>query len=70
MLGDVEIESFPTLLLLRGRQTVFLGPLTPQPGVLGQLVQTARDGRLPTLTDAQSNALAARVCQYLGYSSY
>jgi thiol-disulfide isomerase/thioredoxin len=65
VLGDVEVENFPTLLLLRGPTPLFLGPLTPQPGVLAQLVQTALDGRLQALVGTAESALAARVHGHL-----
>lgn len=65
VLGDVEVENFPTLLLLRGLTPLFLGPLTPQPGVLVQLVQTALDGRLQALVGTAERALAVRVHGHL-----
>lgn len=65
VLGDVEVENFPTLLLLRGETPLFLGPLTPQAGVLVQLVQTALDGRLQALGGAAEHALAIRVQDHL-----
>lgn len=69
VLGDVEVENFPTLLLLHGPTPLFLGPLTPQPGVLVQLVQTALDGRLQALTGAAERALAVRVHDHLAQLS-
>lgn len=68
VLGDVEVENFPTLLLLRGQTPLFLGPLTPQPGVLAQLVQTALDQRLQALTGSAERALALRVHAHLAHS--
>ncbi|EYC51491.1 thioredoxin [Hylemonella gracilis str. Niagara R] len=65
VLADIEVENFPTLLLMRGPTPLFLGPVTPQPGVLVQLVQTALDGRLPALTAAAECALAVRVHDHL-----
>lgn len=66
VLGEIEVENFPTLLILRGDQALFLGPLTPQPAVLAQLVQSALDGRLPVQADPSLRALAIRVRQHLG----
>lgn len=66
VLGDIEVENFPTLLLLQGEVPVFLGPLVPQAAVLTQLVQSALDGRLPALNDPALHALAARVRRHLG----
>ena len=65
VLGDTEVENFPTLLILRGVTPLFLGPLTPQPSVLAQLVQSALDGRLPAQSDPALLALAARVRAHL-----
>lgn len=65
-LGEIEVENFPALLILRGDQALFLGPLTPQPAVLAQLVQSALDGRLPAQDDPALRALAMRVLRHLG----
>lgn len=67
VLGDVEVENFPTLLLLHGQTPLFLGPLTPQPGVLVQLVQTALEGRLQALAGQAERALAVRVQGHLAH---
>ena len=65
VLGETEVENFPTLLILRGETPLFLGPLTPQPAMLAQLVQSALDGRLPAQADPALLALAARVRAHL-----
>ena len=39
VLGDWDVETFPTVLLGRGTQVQFLGPVLPQPGVLQRLVE-------------------------------
>lgn len=65
VLGEIDVESFPTLLLLRGAVPLFLGPLTPQPAVLAQLVHSALDGRLPAQGDGAVQALAHRVQRHL-----
>ena len=47
LLGAIDIENFPTLLIARGRDEVlFFGPITPQPGTLARLVNAALDGQL------------------------
>ncbi|MDD2546407.1 MAG: thioredoxin family protein [Burkholderiaceae bacterium] len=46
--GDLEVETFPTLLIADGRQARFLGPLLPQAAVLERLLaslQAAASGR-------------------------
>ncbi|MFO6419417.1 thioredoxin family protein [Hylemonella sp. W303a] len=65
VMGDAEVENFPTLLVLRAQVPLFLGPVTPQPGVLVQLVQTALAGRMQALTDPDQCALAVRVHHHL-----
>lgn len=66
VLGDIEVENFPTLLLLQEDVPLFFGPLTPQAGVLAQLVRSALDGRLLPLTEQTVCELAVRVRQNLG----
>ena len=65
VLGEVDVENFPTLLVLRAQEPLFLGPVTPQPGVLVQLVQTALDGRMQALAGSTECALAVRVHHHL-----
>jgi hypothetical protein len=36
--GDLDVETFPTLLIANGRQALFLGPLLPQAPVLARLL--------------------------------
>lgn len=38
LVGDLEIETFPTLLLADESGTRFFGPLTPQPETLSRLL--------------------------------
>lgn len=46
LLGDVDVETFPTLLLRRGAQLLFAGPVQPQAEHLRRLLAAARDGQL------------------------
>ncbi len=39
-LGDLDIETLPCLLLARGAQVLFFGPVLPQAEVLSRLVRT------------------------------
>ena len=44
LLGDLDIETFPTLLLADAQGTRFFGPLTPQAQTLSRLLDSlARD---------------------------
>ena len=36
--GDLDVETFPTLLVADGERALFLGPLLPQAPVLGRLL--------------------------------
>ena len=36
--GDLEVETFPTLLIADGERALFLGPLLPQAPVLARLL--------------------------------
>ena len=42
-LGDVEVENFPTLLILHNETVLFFGPMLPQHGVLERTFQALRD---------------------------
>ena len=58
LVGDLDIEDFPTLLLARGDQVLFFGPLLPHAQTLDRLVRGALAGELPPL---QAAALAPDV---------
>lgn len=59
LLGDLDIETFPTLLLAAGDgQVCFWGPLPPQPGVLARMLVSMT----PTATvDPLAQALLERI---------
>ena len=47
-LGELDIVTFPTVLVAQGEQPVFLGPLLPQIGVLQRMLERfVRDGAAP-----------------------
>jgi len=52
LVGDLDIEDFPTLLLARGDQVLFFGPLLPHAQTLDRLVRGALAGDLPSLSTA------------------
>ena len=60
VLDGIEVDNFPTLLIARGDDTLFFGPVTPQPGTLARLLQAARDGVLQPVP-APAADLPARV---------
>lgn len=62
-LGDaaLDIESFPTVLLLRGDAPAFFGTILPHAATLERLVRAARDDAALRVTDATGLALAGPV---------
>ncbi|MBT9474628.1 thioredoxin family protein [Polaromonas sp.] len=46
LLGDVEVETFPTLLAADAEGLRFLGPLTPQAQTLSRLLDSLERGSL------------------------
>jgi thioredoxin 1 len=62
LLGSVDVENFPTLLITRGARPVFFGTITPHAQTLARLVQTAlADALPPPSADPAIDALAQRV---------
>lgn len=64
LVGDIDVQTFPTLLVANERQVLFAGPLTPQPETLRRLLSslTADDAPMPTTAvPAAINALANRL---------
>jgi hypothetical protein len=60
LVGEVDVDDFPTLLVARDGVPVFLGPLTPQPAVLQRLLRSALDGALPAIDDPAASAFVGR----------
>lgn len=62
LLGNVDVENFPTLLIMRGEQVLFFGTITPHVQTLTRLVQSALAGELKPPADApEVDALARRM---------
>ena len=49
LVGDLDIEDFPTILLARGDQVLFFGPVMPHAQTLDRLARGALDAGLPPL---------------------
>ena len=60
LVGDLDIEDFPTLLLARGDQVLFFGPVLPHAQTLDRLVRSALDTDLPPLSRRRARARRAR----------
>ena len=46
LVGDMDVETFPTLLLADAEGTRFFGPLTPQPHTLSRLLDSLESSSL------------------------
>jgi len=42
-MGDVDVETFPTLLIAQGPTVRFLGPVLPSIGSIGRLLESLRE---------------------------
>ena len=61
-LGELDIETFPTLLIAEGDAMRFFGALTPQAAVLTRTLQNALQAALPpVVVDAGLGDLPARI---------
>lgn len=61
LIGDLDIETFPTLLIADDAQVRFAGPLTPQPETLKRVLRAHLDDARPAKVEPGYNALAARL---------
>ena len=50
LVGDLDIEDFPTLLLARGDAVLFFGPILPHAQTIDRLLRGAVAGELPPLS--------------------
>lgn len=67
LVGDVDVETFPTIVIADAGGVRFAGPLAPQPQTLRRLLRAtvldaAPDARWPTAS-AEAAAFAARLCK-------
>ena len=51
LLGDLDVENFPTLLVTEGHEPRFLGTVTPQPEVALRLIQSLQAGNRYAVPD-------------------
>jgi thioredoxin 1 len=60
--GDIDIETFPTLLVLDGAQPLFYGPVLPDGEGLRRLLRALeQNGAQPTALDAEVRNLVERL---------
>lgn len=61
VVGDVDVETFPTILIADGRVARFFGPVLPQSRVLGRMLQGLQEDPDSHPADAQAQALFQRI---------
>ena len=61
LLGDVDVQTFPTLVVAHGGRLLFAGPLTPQPETLQRMLRAALSGQQAAATDPEFEAFAQRL---------
>ena len=60
--GEIDIETFPTLLILDGPQVLFYGPLLPGAEALRRLLRALdENGAQPTALDDEVKKLVQRL---------
>jgi thioredoxin-like negative regulator of GroEL len=61
VMGHVDVENFPTLMIARGDDVLFFGTITPHAQTLARLVQSALQGDLKPVGNDEIDGLPARV---------
>ena len=70
LLGDLDIETFPTLLVTVKGQPRFFGPVLPGEETLRRLLRALDEpGRPPVQVDAEVASLAAHLNSLIGVQS-
>lgn len=59
--GDVDVETFPTLLIAHGNTPRFLGPVLPHAGAVGRLLESLREDERSIALPAEAAPLLARL---------
>ncbi|MDW5444524.1 thioredoxin family protein [Polaromonas sp. SM01] len=65
LVGELDIETFPTLLIADGDELRFAGPLLPHAGTLSRMVGALAPGVAATSVDPALTALARTLYQNL-----
>jgi thioredoxin 1 len=64
-MGDVDIETFPTLLIAQGDSPRFFGPVQPSPTQVSRLLASLMEGPVPVREPAEAAALLQRLAPVL-----
>jgi thiol-disulfide isomerase/thioredoxin len=59
--GDLDVETFPTLLIADGTRALFLGPLLPQAQVFTRLLGSLQAANEPASAGREAQAVFERV---------
>ncbi|HEV7915745.1 MAG TPA: thioredoxin family protein [Albitalea sp.] len=65
VMGHIDVENFPTLMIARGDEVLFYGTVTPHAQTLARLVQSALLGDLKAVADQEVAGLPGRVREAL-----
>ena len=57
----IEVENFPSLLIARGDEVLFIGPVTPHANAAAALIERAFTGKLDVVADESARRLARAV---------
>jgi thioredoxin-like negative regulator of GroEL len=60
-MGDVDIETFPTMLVAQGDSPRFFGPVQPSAAQLSRLLASLVEGPVPPREPAEAAALLKRL---------
>lgn len=63
LVGDVDVETFPTLLMADAQGTRFLGPVTPQASTLLRLLASLQAGSLQAAPNSPATAQLLQALQ-------
>ncbi len=61
LVGDYDVETFPTLVVADAQAVRFAGPLTPQPETLQRLLRATLADAAPFVSDPAAIAFATRL---------
>ena len=61
LLGDLDVETLPTLLVGRGEQVLFYGPVLPKVELLNRLIETLATQERAAVVDDEVAALWKRM---------
>jgi thioredoxin len=64
-MGDVDIETFPTMLVAQGDSPRFFGPVQPSAGQLSRLLASLLEAPAPASEPSEAAALLKRLAPVL-----